>query len=1081
MKRILIIVSSMIMLLTRLSFAQGPIVYLPLDSDLNDTSGNNLHATNGGTADAEFVNDGERGDVAFFPLASHAQLPLDPKLDFGANDFSFAFWVKIDNNTLSTTSDPAIISNKDWGSGSNTGFVLALDGAGVVGEHQWTVNVADDHADNNRLDWDADDNSTPNLVDNSWHFVAVVFDRDATMNVYFDGELKQSDAAADSKDLSLLQGNLSDPALPFTIMNDATGAYNQSRDFEASLDDILIYDRVISAAEVADLHANGYSIDPALGASVYLPFDSDLNDASGNDLHATNGGTADAEFVKDGVRGDVAFFPVASHAQLPLDPKLDFGANDFSFAFWVKIDNNTLSTTSDPSIISNKDWGSGSNTGFVLALDGAGVVGEHQWTVNVADDHADNNRLDWDADDNATPNLVDNSWHFVAVVFDRDATMNVYFDGELKQSDAAADSKDLSLLQGNLSDPALPFTIMNDATGAYNQSRDFEAWIDDLRIWPGKALSTGEVEDVYNFVKDDGGPDLSFGANVYLPMDADLNDASGNGINAVNAGTEDVVFIQDNQRGMVAEFPVAAHAQIPVSDLDLDEGDFSCSFWVKIDAGVSIASDPVIIGNKDWGSGGNPGFLVALDGARVQGEHLWTVNVSDGAGGRLDWDADDNSTPDLQDGSWHMVTVVMDRDDKMNIYFDAELRQSDEAADSKDLSLVPGSLSSGLPFTIMQDATGGYGADFSALIDDVRIWKGKALTAAEVLEVYSPLDKSYEASVFLPLNNDLSDFSGNGLSASDAGTQATTFVVDQDRGDVAFFPAAAHAQLPLDSKLDFGTEDFSVAFWVKIDNTTFPDSDPVIVGNKDWGSGGNRGFLVALDGAGGVGNHLWTVNAADGDGGRLDWDADDNSTPDLVDNKWHLVAVAFDRDATMNVYFDGELRQSDEAADSKDLTLATGDMAPDNLPFTIMQDATGAYGADFEAFIDNVRIWNRVVTPTEVLKIFNEDEGNGANKNTEPEGIVLVVEDLEKQPFSMYPNPIRNGWSKFNFSLDQASQVYLTIYNQSGMIVEELVNERLQPGSHSIEWNASGNQSGMYYYRLQGSNLQHSGKIILTR
>ncbi|MEQ6120306.1 LamG-like jellyroll fold domain-containing protein [Reichenbachiella sp. MALMAid0571] len=1099
MKNKIFIVGSIIMLLTQISFAQAPIVYLPLDSDLNDESGNDLHATNGGTADAEFVNDGERGSVAFFPKASHAQLPLDPKLDFGTSDFSFAFWVKIDNATLDTESDPAIISNKDWGDGTNTGFVLALDGAGVVGEHQWTVNVADDDALNDRLDWDADDNATPNLVDNTWHFVAVVFDRSGAnmMNVYFDGELKQTDAAQDSKDLSLLPGNLSDPTLPFTIMNDGTGNYNQSRDFEASLDDILIYDRVITADEVADLHANGYSIDPALGASVYLPFDSDLNDVSGNDLHATNGGTADAEFVSDAVRGDVAFFPKASHAQLPLDPKLDFGTSDFSFAFWVKIDNATLDTESDPAIISNKDWGSGENTGFVLALDGAGVVGKHQWTVNVADDDALNDRLDWDADDNATPNLVDNTWHFVAVVFDRSGsnTMNVYFDGELKQTDAAQDSKDLSLLPGNLSDPTLPFTIMNDATGAYNQSRDFEAWIDDLRIWSGKALSATEVMDTYNFVADDGGIDMVFGADVYLPLDENLNDESGNDLHAINGGTQDVVFVNDTERGLVADFPLASHAKLPLDDkLDFGVEDFSFAFWVKVDAAtLATASDPAIISNKDWGGGENTGFVVALDGAGVVGEHQWTVNVADddALNDRLDWDADDNDTPNLVDNAWHFIAVVFDRSgaNMMNVYFDGKLKQSDPDQDSKDLSLLPGNLSDPtLPFTIMNDATGAYNQsrDFSARLDDVRIWKGKALTATEVLEIYSPYDKSYEASVFLPFNNNLEDFSGNELNATDVGVVSTEFVVDAERGDVAFFPKTAFAQLPLDPKLEFGTDDFSVAFWVKIDDATLDtDSDPAIMGNKNWDGGSNPGFVIALDGATIAGSNRWTVNAADdhANNARNDWESKDNGDTELVDNTWHFVAVSFDRDATLNVYFDGELKQIDQTDRSKNLTILPGNIHDPNLHFNIMQDGSGIYNdpREFAAWLDNVRIWNRVITPTEVMTIFTQDTGNGATVNEGSEVIVLNIEELEKQPFSVYPNPIRNGWSRFNFSLDQPSQVNLVIYNQSGMVVENRVNENLPSGNHTIEWNASGNQSGMYYYRLQGANIQQSGKIILVR
>src|SRR5690606_40211465 len=142
---------------------------------------------------------------------------------------------------------------------------IGLDGADSQGSHMWTVNAADGNG--SRLDWDADDNQTPSLVDGTWHFVAVVFDRDAMMNVYLDGVLRQTDPAQDSKDLTLIPGDLAREDLPFTIMQDATGAY--SDDFEGFLDDILIYNRVLSPEEVLDLNDNGYRIDPAPGATVY--------------------------------------------------------------------------------------------------------------------------------------------------------------------------------------------------------------------------------------------------------------------------------------------------------------------------------------------------------------------------------------------------------------------------------------------------------------------------------------------------------------------------------------------------------------------------------------------------------------------------------------------------------------------------------------------------------------------------------------------------------------------------------------------------------------------------------------------
>ncbi|HEY9489444.1 MAG TPA: LamG domain-containing protein, partial [Chryseosolibacter sp.] len=305
---------------------------------------------------------------------------------------------------------------------------------------------------------------------------------------------------------------------------------------------------------------------------------------------------------------------------------------------------------------------------------------------------------------------------------------------------------------------------------------------------------------------------------VYLPLNEDLNDASGNALHAVDAGSESTEFVSDPKRGRVAKFPASAHAQLPLNPkLDFGTNDFSVAFWVKIDAGVIPSSDPVIIGNKDWGSGKNRGFLVGLDGANEVGSHLWTVNAADGNGGRLDWDADDNGTPNLVDGAWHFVAVVFDRDATMNVYLDGVLRQTDVAADSKDLTLTPGDLApDDLPFTIMQDATGAYSADFEGFLDDILIYN-RTLSPEEVTALNEngyTIDPALGATVYLPFDGDLTDLSGNGLSGTDAGTVSTGFVEDSQRGTVASFPVAAHVTLPIDPKLDFGTEDFTVSFWV---------------------------------------------------------------------------------------------------------------------------------------------------------------------------------------------------------------------------------------------------------------------------
>ncbi len=74
------------------AFAQNePTVYLPLDDDLNDASGNELHAIAGGTAAVEFVTDAERGKVAHFVEEAHAMLPYNAQLTIGTGDYSVAF------------------------------------------------------------------------------------------------------------------------------------------------------------------------------------------------------------------------------------------------------------------------------------------------------------------------------------------------------------------------------------------------------------------------------------------------------------------------------------------------------------------------------------------------------------------------------------------------------------------------------------------------------------------------------------------------------------------------------------------------------------------------------------------------------------------------------------------------------------------------------------------------------------------------------------------------------------------------------------------------------------------------------
>ena len=69
-----------------------------------------------------------------------------------------------------------------------------------------------------------------------------------------------------------------------------------------------------------------------------------------------------------------------------------------------------------------------------------------------------------------------------------------------------------------------------------------------------------------------------------------------------------------------------------------------------------------------------------------------------------------------------------------------------------------------------------------------------------------------------------------------------------------------------------------------------------------------------------------------------------------------------------------------------------------------------------------------------------------------------------------YPNPF-NPSTTIKFSINETSIVKLSIYNLLGQKVATLINQSLNAGLHSVQFNASNLSSGIYFYRLtSGSN-----------
>jgi hypothetical protein len=108
---------------------------------------------------------------------------------------------------------------------------------------------------------------------------------------------------------------------------------------------------------------------------------------------------------------------------------------------------------------------------------------------------------------------------------------------------------------------------------------------------------------------------------------------------------------------------------------------------------------------------------------------------------------------------------------------------------------------------------------------------------------------------------------------------------------------------------------------------------------------------------------------------------------------------------------------------------------------------------------------------------------NGANHIHVDDSILVGVNPVMVSLFKLYqnyPNPV-NSTTLISYQLQESAFVCLKVFDFQGKEIKTLVDEQQNAGTHSVQFNASGLQSGVYFYRIEAGQYYDIKKLLVLK
>lgn len=190
---------------------------------------------------------------------------------------------------------------------------------------------------------------------------------------------------------------------------------------------------------------------------------------------------------------------------------------------------------------------------------------------------------------------------------------------------------------------------------------------------------------------------------------------------------------------------------------------------------------------------------------------------------------------------------------------------------------------------------------------------------------------------------------------------------------------------------------------------------------------------------------------------------------ELITGKWINVVGVFDG-TNAKVYLNGVM---------KGILPLTGTVLPGQIAM-LGKSGTAGTPAFFSGNIDNVAVFDKVLSDSEILEMYN-------NYKVPADFLVSVgqtdnvkVVPTEYAIHQNYPNPF-NPSTTIKYDLPVASKVVIKVYDLLGSEITSLVNEEKEAGYHTIIFDGNGLASGIYFFRIQAKDFVQTKKMTLIK